>query len=270
MELREIEERVQATLQGFNAQAELCDYRPTWFNQKARADLDEACYDLSAGRYGPDELKPFLRAYRDACAISYIDFRIKVSEPGPGEFNRMALLFGPLTNDVRLLPPRDAEAREDYRRTKILKAMRLIMETKQAVSEKLRQQFSWLMVRYKTKPPQMLAVAVEFESYNPYQKRLNPAPGVVMTNHFAEETMQETKPAPEPMFAPETIDNSAFEARLPATPAKASKKPWVDTYKPTAEPMPVRVTLAPHELPAEIHEEFAAYCRGLYEKAKNH
>lgn len=275
MTLEEIEERVKHALEALNSPDELYDWRLTHYNSGAWANLQEGCY--FASDESPQEekiadvtIKELIKAFRDRSVISHIDFHIKVPEPGKDEFRRMSLLFG-LKPDVRLLPPRDEGDRRSYRELKTLEAMRLTIEHKQIVSEKLRQQFTYLMVRTPIKPPELLAVHLKLEGYNPYQKKLSSAPNVNLRNHFVpiEKTVNQAPAPAEPMFGPSSVDNSSFEARLLPTRSQAkrqpTKSPWADTYIPSKEPMPIEVTYTP---PTEIHEEFATYCQNLYEKAK--
>lgn len=283
MTLDEIEERVKHSLEVLNSPEELYDWRLTHYSQPAWANLEEGCYWLSEGdpeKMTEATLKVLIKAFRDRCHISYIDFHIKVPEPGVAEFRRMVRLFGLTVTDgyhPRLVPPRDADTRAAYREAKVISAMRLTMEHKQVISEKLRQQFTYLVIRSKVKTPALLAVSLKFESYNSYQKKLDAAPTVALRNHFMPTIEDTTSPAPtpapkEPMFAPMVTDNSSFESRLPPTqarrfPGKKGKVrvnggPLVDA---TFYPIEPDIDF-PHEMPAQVHEEFAAYCQALYEK----
>ena len=267
MELKEIEERVAASLVIMNSDG-FYDFRPTFYNRESRLVLDEACLWLAEGKCTEADLKDAIAIYRADCEVSYIDFRIKVPEPDVAEWKRMNLLFGSPANK-RLVPPRDLGMRRAYLQVKTLNAMRLTIDNKQPVSTKLRQQFNWLMVRAAVKSPELLAVAVELESYNPYHKRLSSPPPVNMTQHLEEQTTEEVAPKPQKIFGgPTTVDNSSFESRLPPASVKqtrqAKREPdmaAVFTTRPQAQEIP-------HELPEEIHEEFAAYCANLYEKTK--
>lgn len=278
MDAQEIEERVAASLEALNIPEELYDWRISYYNAGAWANLQEGCYFLSEGKIEEAPLKTLIKTFRDLSQISYIDFRIKVPEPGVAEFRRMANLFGPLRNDIRLIPPRDATARPVYLYNKTLVVMRLVMEHKQEVSPKLRQQFTFLMLRTKERPPELLGVSLNFENYNPYNKRLNPAPAVVLTNHMEEkryvteaEIMLPT-PVVERMFgSSQGVDNSSFESRLPPSHVKAHRAPGIRKQgKINGVPTEIVVypyegdNLLPHELPAQINEEFAAYCQNLY------
>lgn len=287
MTLDEIEERVKHSLEALNNQEELYDWRLTFYNTPAWANLQEGCYFLSQGQIEEATFKVLIKTFRDRSLISYLDFHIKVPEPGVDEFRRMAFLFGPLNRDVRLVPPRDAEARKAYVQEKVLSAMRLSMENKHVISEKIRQQFNWMMIREKVKTPEMLAVHLSLESYNPYHKKLAPCPVVSITQHREiMETEQEQVPAPAPMFKVEAVDNSSFEARLAPAPVKTPRNKAREraiTNYPGVEKTALvngveqQVVIYPHneetaalchELPSEIHEEFAAYCQKLYEKTK--
>lgn len=276
MTLDEIEERVKHSLEALNTPDEIYDWRLTHYNSGAWANLQEGCYFLSEGKIEETTFKVLIKTFRDLSLISYIDFHIKVPEPGVDEFRRMNLLFGPLDKDVRILPPRDAEARKTYLQEKTLSAMRLSMENKHVISEKIRQQFNWLMIREKNKTPDMLATHLNLENYNAYQKRLAPGPTVVLTQHRGfEGEVEIAAPAPAPMFAPSTVDNSSFESRLGPTQTKAPRAAGVRKQA-KINGVPTEITVfpyepeaeAPHELPSEIHEEFAAYCQNLYEKDK--
>jgi hypothetical protein len=276
MTLDEIEERVKHSLETLNEAEELYDWRITHFNDLAWLNVSEGCYQLSEGKLSENDLKSLIKVFRDRSEISYIDFHVKVPEPGVDDFQRMVILFG-LKPGTRLLPPSNFDDRKTYLQKKILSAMRLTMENKHVVSEKIKQQYNWMMIREKTKTPEMLAVHLNLESYNPYQKKLTPAPAVTLTQHRGfEGTVEIAAPAPAPMFAPSRVDNSSFEARLAPAPAQATRK---KARSHPSVPLPReidRVTAvwekegAPHELPTEIHEEFAAYCQNLYEKAKGH
>ncbi len=280
MTLDEIEERVTNSLGAMNTPEELYDWRLTFFNSHAWLNVQEGCYALSENRLSEADLKSLIGVFRERSEISFIDFHIKAPEPGPEEFDRMARLFGPLRNDVRLLPPRDAKARKAYTQQKILASMRLMMETRQPISEKLRQQFNWMMIRTQNteRTPEMMAVHLQFADYNSYRKVLIPGAPVSLTQHRMEEKDQEaTTPAPAPMF-PSSFgtDNSDFESRLapvkvthriqnPRPPQKidlTAAKDWGTVGD-------VVVSLAVHELPSEIHEEFAAYCENLYDRMKD-
>lgn len=277
MTLDEIEERVKQSLEALNSAEEIYDWRLTFYNTPAWANLEEGCYFLSEEKIAEVTLKELIKTFRDRSQTSYIDFHIKVPEPGVDEFRRMAILFGPLQTEVRLIPPRDADARKAYLQEKTISAMRLSMENKLVISEKIRQQFNWLMIREKEKSPSLLAVSLNFESYNAYHKKLASAPTVTIVQHRG---LLEpiAAPAPAPMFAPSAVDNSGFESRLAPTQVKRSIRTMGRPARVRNE-MPIAPTgsthycdieqpEAPHELPSEIHEEFATYCQNLYEKAK--
>lgn len=284
MTLDEIEQRVKNSLEALKRY----DWRITFYNHEAWKNVQEGCFRLSQNTLSELDLKDLIKVFRDRSEISFIDFRIKVAEPGVDDFKRMAYLFGPLRKDARLLPPRDEGDRKAYLQLKTLEAMRLTMEHKQIVGEKLRQQFTYLMIRASIKTPEMMAVHLQFESYNPYQKHLTPAPKVVMRNHFVkpeaqpeapapvETTPEPVTPAPAPMFAPTVVDNSSFESRLAPSTKKSNRGPRRHPQLPPMNLRPEQIVVmdmgpeTPHEMPSEIHEEFAAYCQNLYEKAKGH
>lgn len=290
MTLEEIEERVKHSLEALNSPNELYDWRITHYNAGAWAELQEGCYALSEARISDSQFKDLIRLFRDKSAISLIDFHIKVPEPGKEEFKRLSQLFG-VKPDVRLVPPRDEGDRKLYLQLKTLEAMRLTMEHKQIVSDKLRQQFTYLMLRASIKTPEMMAVHLQFESYNPYQKHLSPAPKVAIRNHFVKpEPLPELPPIGDPtsvptkakciepstsMFAPTVVDNSSFESRLPPVTRKSGRGARPHRPLPPMALRPEQIVVmdmgreeTAHELPSEIHEEFAAYCKNLYEKAK--
>jgi hypothetical protein len=283
MTLEEIEERVKLSLEALNTPKERYDWRLTYYNAEAWTELQEGCFALSEGRATEDDLKALIKEFRDRSELSLIDLHIKVAEPSLDDFKRMAYLFGPLRKDVRIIPPRDEGDRKAYMQLKTLEAMRLTMEHKQIVSEKLRQQFTYLMLRASIKTPEMMAVHLQFESYNPYQKHLSPAPKVTIRNHFvkpdpqteaptpAEATPAPATPAPAPMFSPTVIDNSSFESRLAPPTKKAGRGPRTHRPLPPMNLRPEQIVVmdmgleeAPHELPSEIHEEFATHCEELY------
>ena len=290
MNLEEIENRVRDSLVALNSPDELYDWRLTFFNGPAWDDLSEACYELSESKIGEDKLKEHIKLFRDKSEISFIDHHIKVPEPSKKDFERMALLFGPLRNDQRLLPPRNAETRKVYVAQKILAAMRLSMENKQVISDKIKQQYNWLMIRTQNteRTPEMMAVHLQLSDYNAYHKRLEPGATVIMTHHLIQQeqlTDAEALEIVEPMFGSSSFgtDNSSFESRLADVPIKGKRtaRERAGEYKTHHVPVALGVELAremlnpakqeaAHELPSEIHEEFAAYCQDLYEKAKGH
>lgn len=272
MTLEEVEQRVSQSLEALNREEERYDWRLTHYNFSSWESLEEGCYELSEGRATEEQLKALIKTFRDRSQVSYIDWHIKVPEPGVKELARAKLLFD-LASDVRLVPPRYEPDRKNYRAEKIVNVMNLTMEFRQHISEKLRQQFHWLMIReQKNLNPEILAVQVKFEEYNPFQKKLSQAPTVTLEYHLSEEQKLTKEEAPAPIGdVPVSVDNSSFEARMAPAPEKAARSPRGGrkvTYSPALPPKPEPPPEAPHEMPAEIHEEFAAYCQNLYEKAK--
>ena len=271
MNLEEIEQRVQRSLEALNSPDEIYDWRLTHYNSGAWANLQEGSYFLSEGKIEETTFKILIKTFRDLSFISYIDFHIKVPEPRVEDFRRMALLFGPLNKELRLIPPRTQEQRAEYLRQKTTDAVRLTIDCRQVISEKLRQQFTYLLIRTKERPLDLLAIALNFENYNPYQKKLLPAPAVVLGYHLNEEeetAKRETEENLTTSDAGKTLDNAEFELRLAPTPVKFTKpRSGTGSVAENFRPAPA-IAEAPHELPGEIHEEFAAYCQNLYEKAK--
>lgn len=272
MNIEEIKARVDKALASFNQEgfSQSYDFRPTHANAESKKLLEEASYNLSEGKINEEQLKLAIKAYRDTCPACYIDFHILALEPGQLEMERIKKLFyGSEDFPATILTPVDDSSRRAQVEAKILGVMKLTMEAKQVVSEKLRQQFSWLVVRTKEKSPAMLATSMNFESYNPYQKTLTPALPVSFVRDSEVSAPKELEGSPS-VFSSTLGDNSDFESRLPQAPTKKKRpsKPsgprreieqaadvWLSEGAKEAAP--------PHELPNEIHEEFAAYCRAI-------
>jgi hypothetical protein len=94
----------------------------------------------------------------------------------------------------------------------------LVIACRQPISEKLKQQFTALVVGTKDKSAELLGMIYEYEHYNEYKKKLTPTPPVQLNYDVAP---QSADVGADTAFTPETLDNESFEQRLP--PAKPKK-----------------------------------------------
>lgn len=271
-----IEDRVQNALDSFNRGGDYYDYRPTHYNADAYKSLRNTVELYRGGIISDDGVKAAIREYRDRCEVGSLDFDIRQTEPPMPEMRRMSLLFGyeiGRKTTARL----DAEQRKVFRGLKILTNLKLVMECKQAVTEKVGQQFRAFVLSVKN--PEFTALAEEVKVYNPYHKRLTELPVTLTKDRpdelfmAAQSTDAAAETGPGPLVTPGVTDNGAFEARLGELPLKSTARAVRKS-----PPRRLGYTLPTGEIvverPEEIflvtnfekHEEFAAYCDELHEK----
>jgi hypothetical protein len=251
----EVSARVDAALVTLTAGG-LYDFRPTHYNHEATRRLQNVIQLFASGVVDEAAMKAAIRELCDTSRVSYIDFHIKVPEPGYKDFRRLALLFG-REHGVRLIPPRDADERAANYASKVQAVVGLVIACRQPISEKLKQQFTALVVGTKDKSAELLGMIYEYEHYNEYKKKLTPTPPVQLNYDVAP---QSADVGADTAFTPETLDNESFEQRLPpAKPARVKPRGFEEIW-PVAE----TVELKPGEgLP--LHEEFRDFCEQLYE-----
>lgn len=275
-----IEDRVQNALDSFNRGGDYYDYRPTHYNADAYKSLRNTVELYRGGIVGDAEIKAAIREYRDRCEVGSLDFDIRQTEPPMPEMRRMSLLFGyeiGRKTTARL----DAEQRTLFRAAKLTENLRLVIDCKQPITDKVRQQCTGFVVKMPAHvvTPELLTVINEIEVYNPYHKRLTELPVTLTKDRpdelfmAAQSTDAAAETGPGPLVTPGVTDNGAFEARLGELPLKSAARAVRKS-----PPRRLGYTLPTGEIvverPEEIflvtnfekHEEFAAYCDELHEK----
>src|SRR5947207_664765 len=181
--VEETEARVQAALDSFNHQIinadgvevtlrlDRYDYKLTHLNVEANRILQNTIQLYTTGVVAEDAVKQAIREFRDASEVGHIDFNIRVLEPGIREFRRMQLIFGREAGQ-KLIPARTEAERTMYLQEKIRLALSSALSHRIVVTDKLAQQFAALMAHTKERSPELLKIAVEYETYNPYKRRL--------------------------------------------------------------------------------------------------
>ncbi len=271
--MSDADERVEAALKSFNIQVMVVDgvevtlqldkydYRVTHFNEEAWRRLKNTVELFKGGVMDEATVKDHIRAFRDLSEVGHIDFNIRALEPSPGDFKRYCRLFS--WEGGRITTSRTPDERRNYLDRKVVHCLQLTMAARQPVSEKLAQQFRGLCARRKEKPPELEAVILEYERYNPYAKKLAEPPTVSV--NYDKPPEAPAIPA-ETAFVPEPVDNTGFESRQPAHAELKFKPPkQLGFTKPTGEVMvtrPEMIVVARTDLP--VHEDFKEFCEELY------
>lgn len=278
MNKEEVQARVDKALASFNppGQRPSYDYRETHYNTVAKQELDLALVAYSEGKISEESLKGSIRTFRDYSRVSLIDFCIPASEPSVEDFERLCILFDRGDLEQKVTPDYGPEERLAAFRDRVTRVLALTMGCSQHISDKLRQQFTNVLIKATERTPDILAASLNLENYNPYKKIMSQEPVVKFFSSAPGPTQELSLPPSE------EVDNSAFEARLPTTPAKtvrATKKKSKEGFAGALENLERviekdpgvtkrinSVTLRFAEI--ETHKEFAAYCNKLYEKSK--